>query len=84
MRMCYRYTVSHRGYQYKPIQCVCLDPVLGPLLFLIYIDEVASSVTHSNIIMYADDIAMYKVISNPIDYTYLQEDILSLFSRTIT
>ena len=54
--------------------------VLGPLLFLIYIDQVASSVTYSNITMYADDIAMYKIISNPSDYTYLQEDILSLCS----
>ena len=52
--------------------------VLGPLLFLIYIDQVASSVTYSNITMYADDIAMYKIISNPSDYTYLQKDILSL------
>ena len=50
--------------------------VLGPLLFLIYINQVASSVTYSNITMYADDIAMYKIISNPSDYTYLQEDIL--------
>ena len=41
--------------------------VLGPLLFLIYIDQVASSVTYSNITMYADDIAMYKIISNPSD-----------------
>ena len=54
--------------------------VLGPLLFLIYIDQVASSVTYSNITMYADDIAMYKIITNPSDYTYLQEDILSLCS----
>ena len=52
----------------------------GPLLYLIYIDQVASSVTHSNITMSADDIAMYKIISNPSDYTYLQEDILSLCS----
>ena len=36
--------------------------------------------TYSNITMYADDIAMYKIISNPSDYTYLQEDILSLCS----
>ena len=54
--------------------------VLGPLLFLIYIDQVASSVSYSNITMYADDIAMYKIISNPNDYTYLQEDILSFCS----
>ena len=50
--------------------------VLGPLLFLIYIDQVTSSVTYSNITMYADDIAMYKIISNPSDYTYLYKKII--------
>ena len=39
--------------------------MLGPLLFLIYIDWVAWSVPHSNITIYVDDIAVYEIISNP-------------------
>ena len=54
--------------------------VLGPLLFLVYIDGVSNSVLHSKLAMYADDIALYKIIRNPSDYTYLQRDITSLCS----
>ena len=33
--------------------------VLGPLLFLVYIDKVADTAVTSDISMYADDIALY-------------------------
>ena len=70
----------HIKHTFCCVWCPTRVSILGPLLFLIYIDQVASCVTYSNITMYADDIAMYKIISNPSDYTYLQEDILSLCS----
>ena len=54
--------------------------VLGPLLFLIYINGVSASVTDSKITLYADDIALYKIIRNPRDYTLLQGDITSVCS----
>ena len=54
------------------------ESVLGPLLFLIYIDGVSSSVVNSKITLYADDIALHKIIKNPRDYTLFQEDINSL------
>ncbi len=58
--------------------------VLGPLLFLVYIDGVTSSTQHSKTIMYADDIAINKIIRNPMDYTYLQDDIDSICSWITT
>ena len=48
------------------------------MLFLVYIDNVASSVSHSNITMYADDIALGKIIRYPRDYTMLQDDIITI------
>ena len=47
------------------ICCVWCPPRIsvGPIAVLIYIDRVASFVSHSNITVYADDIAMYKTIS---------------------
>ena len=69
------------GVQSKPLAVVSGVPqgsVLGPLLFLVYIDSVASTVNHSKIIIYTDDITLYKIIRNPSDFTFLQEDVISI------
>ena len=43
--------------------------VLGPLLFTIYIDDVAAQISpSSSISFYADDIALYRSIRSPADY----------------
>ncbi len=53
--------------------------VLGPLLFLIYIDKVSSSVTNgSKFAVYADDIVLYKTVTTSMDFQLLQQDILSV------
>ena len=64
--------------------CVRCPPriVLGPLLFLMHINWIASSVSHSNITMYADDNGLYQIISNSNDYTHLQEDGACIFRPT--
>ena len=51
--------------------------VLGPLLFLIYINDVASIELSVNtkLSLYADDMLLYKVITSSEDYAELQEDI---------
>ena len=52
--------------------------VLGPLLFLVYINEVTSQVSvGSNVVLFADDIALYRVIMSSDDYVQLQTDINS-------
>ena len=66
------------GVQSSPLHVISDVPqgsVLGPLLFLVYIDKVSNSVLYSNITMYADDIALWKIIRNPTDHTLLQDDI---------
>ncbi len=60
------------------ISVVPQGSIIGPLLFLIYIDKAANCVSTSNIAMYADDIALYRPISCVSDYTHLQEEIISL------
>ena len=50
--------------------------VLGPLLFIIYINEITSTISpHSRISMFADDIALYCSISVFSDYERFQRDI---------
>ena len=48
--------------------------ILGPLLFLIYIDDVTNGpfFCRTHIVFYADDILLYRTISSNLDYTYLQ------------
>ena len=54
--------------------------VLGPLLFLMYINDIndLSLSTGSKLVMYADDILLYRAISSEDDYTLLQQDVDAL------
>ena len=74
-------SVVLNGVQSNPLAVISGVPqgsVLGPLLFLAYIDGVARSIHHSKVIMYADDIVLYRIIKNPSDFTLLQEDVTSI------
>ena len=49
--------------------------VLGPLLFILYINDLFSVVKHSKIKIFADDSKLHKSISSPTDSKLLQEDL---------
>ncbi len=53
--------VEISGHRSRKIQIKCGVPqgsILGPLLFLIYINNINNSLTYGNLTQYADDIAM--------------------------
>ena len=52
--------------------------VLGPLLFLLYTNDLPSSVTHSTVPMFADDSKCYRQIITPQDRELVQENLNSL------
>ena len=58
------------------------ESVLGPLLFLIYIDDVPKMPLSegSNLVLYADDMLLYRRIKQPEDYTTLQKDLNTINS----
>ena len=60
--------------------------VLGPLLFLIYIDDLPAVVNnlYSNVNLYADDALLHHLISDAVDYAVLQETIPLLENWSIT
>ena len=51
--------------------------ILGPLLFLLYIDSISQIhiSINSKLVLYADDILLYKTISEACDFSCLQEDV---------
>ena len=57
--------------------------VLGPLLFLLYINDITADMK-SDIRLFADDCIPYRTISSGHDQTILQEDINTLHSWTKT
>ena len=54
--------------------------VLGPLLFIIFMSDINSvNLSHeSKLLLYADDILLYRPVTSGNDYKFLQEDIDSL------
>ena len=57
--------------------------VLGPILFLIYVNDLPATVTNTKLLLFADDAKLYKSIANPTDVLLLQEDLNLLNSWSI-
>lgn len=51
---------------------------LGPLFFIIYINDIKSCFRHSNFLMYADDLKLFSTITSPIDCLNVQHDLTRL------
>ena len=57
--------------------------VLGPLLFIIYINDITDvHLSDYSMIIYADDIILYRPIHTPPDYEFMQQDIDKLCTWT--
>ena len=54
--------------------------ILGPLLFLIYINDLSSLTQFSVLFLFADDAKLCKTIVQPCDYLHLQEDLDQLYT----
>ena len=66
------------------ISGVLQGSTLGPLLFAIFINDLPNCVSTSFPFLFADDTKCLRVISNPTDIQYLQQDLdnLSNWSHT--
>ena len=52
--------------------------VLGPLLFLIYTNDITCVISNGKISVYANDIVLYQIICSPMDSILLQQDVDSI------
>ena len=56
--------------------------ILGPLLFLIYINDIPDCAVSSIILLFADDTKCFKTVGDQLDSDQLQQDIDSLYKWT--
>ena len=78
-------TVSVNGtqsYKSKVKSGVPQGTVLGPLLFLVYINDIDRCIKHSFTSCFADDTRVSKGITQSTDVKYLQEDLNSVIQWT--
>lgn len=68
-----------RSIPYETASGVPAGSTLGPLLFLIFIDDITEVVDHASVLLFADDIKIYNEIGSSYDSLRLQSDINKLF-----
>ena len=57
--------------------------ILGPLLFLVYVNDMESVIIFSRILLFADDTKCFRSISNPTEVDFLQQDIDSFYKWSL-
>jgi hypothetical protein len=48
---------------------------LGPLLFSIFLNDITENITNSQVLLYADDLKVFRVVNNSNDNAMLQKDL---------
>jgi hypothetical protein len=75
------------GTLFQPFQVNSGMPqgsVLGPFLFNLFINDLCRSVQYCKILIFADDVKIFRVINSPHDCLLLQSDINSVSDWCIT
>ena len=71
---------GHRSTPFPATSGVPQGSLLGPLLFLIYLNDIGQCFKHCNFSLYADDLKVYLSVNSISDCLLLQNDLDRLFS----
>ena len=74
---------SQRSKEYLTCSGVPQGSNLGPLLFLLFINDINTAIVHSDYLLYADDLKIFKSIRSTSDSLSLQKDLDSLWKWSL-
>ena len=60
---------------FSPPSGVPQGSILGPLLFIIFFDDIQKQMKYSRILMYADDVKIFREVNSQMDCYLLEQDI---------
>lgn len=66
---------GYNSVSYKVTSGVPQGSHIGPILFLMFINDICNYIRHSNYSLFADDLKLYKVVKNSDDVLHLQKDL---------
>lgn len=69
---------NSRSKQFIATSGVPQGSILGPLLFIMFINDITDYIEHSDFLLYADDLKIYNVINSQSDCESLQRDLKNL------
>lgn len=72
-------SMGYKSYVFSPTSGVPQGSHLGPILFLIFINDISDYIKNSNFLMFADDLKIYRTIKSLDDTLLLQSDIDSIY-----
>ena len=76
MARCQRVAIDGEFSSWIPVtSAVSQGSVLGPFLFLLYVNDISSVVSNNTVKLFADDVIIYKKIVCPADVDLLQLDL---------
>lgn len=76
-RSCFVHANGQSSLSYEATSGVPQGSVLGPLLFSIFINDVSSAIHDCHFLLYADDVKIFKAVSNTASCSALQRAITS-------